>query len=238
MLLPRRPRLGILGGQGAMASAEFHRRFIRRWACLPGIVADSDYPDVLHWSSPLRGLDSRGLQDHTTAWHELHGRLTLMQAWGADLVAVPCNSLHPTLPDLRSAFQRPLLSPWDAVAPLLAAPAGALAVLGSRSLRCALMQDPSLHSLPLRAEEGKAVDVVIDAVLRGKLRAASAALAELLSRLGRRHAQQRLHVLLACTELSVAYCAGAMPDFVQVTDTLDVLVDVCMDELTNLCQST
>lgn len=238
MLLPRRPRLGILGGQGALASAEFHRRFVRRWASMPGIVTDSDYPDVLHWSSPLPGLDSRGLQDPTVAWHALHGRLTLMEGWGADVVALPCNSLHPTLPDLRSAFQRPLLSPWEVALPVLAAPGLSLVVLGSQSLRGALTEDSRLSSLPLTCEEAQTVDLVIDAVLRGDLRTASGALSELLSRLGRRHAQGQLHVALACTELSVAYCAGPMPHFVEVTDTLDVLVDACIDELTSLCQAT
>lgn len=224
----------ILGGQGALASAEFHCRLIHRLAESVTFASDAAYPRVLHWSEALPGLGVQGLEQPEVAYVELYRRIQRMPFSRPPLVVLPCNSLEPVAQRLNAvcsqlhaqaepAAQTPMileaLTPWSLGRSWLAYRQQPTLVMGSRSLQQALLHDPTRpgHVQPCDEAQQTLSDAVIEAVVAGKLREARAALAAFLDKQG----LPRQHVLLACTELSVAQPQDRFP---YVSDTLDLLV--------------
>lgn len=91
----RRPVVGVLGGMGPAATADFYSKLIRATPA----EKDQDHLRVVIWSDPTTPDRSQALlADGTdpTPWL-LHGASVLAQA-GADLIVVPCNTAHAFLP--------------------------------------------------------------------------------------------------------------------------------------------
>ncbi|MGY4766657.1 cysteate racemase [Kribbella sp. CWNU-51] len=87
--------IGILGGMGPLASAEFYGRLIE---LTPAAGDQSHFPVVL-WSDPStpdRSAAILGDGVDPTPW--LRQGLRALQRLGATLIAVPCNTAHHFLP--------------------------------------------------------------------------------------------------------------------------------------------
>ena len=228
-------RLGILGGLGAVASAEFHRRFLLQWARSKAIADDKDYPDILHISTSLAGITPRGLEDELAARTALQDKLETFRSWGAQLVAVPCNSLQPVLASLADCSLRKV-NPWDSAQPLLRSLQKQFIVLGSKSLRASLPTNSSTGFAALQQlgePRERLVDAIIEKVLRGELSRAKLLWEHLLDEL------QWLFppldgLVIACSELSVVHhYSNTSPSFA-VLDTLDCLVQETVAHLLSL----
>ena len=201
-------KLGILGGLGAVASAEFHQRFLAHWAQQNPVRDDWSYPCILHLSAPLPGLTPLGVEHPEQARQALAERLQVLADWGAQAVAIACNSLHPLREACEAACGLQILDPWKAALPALARLAEPVAVLGSRSLQAHLKEPGAAKALPaqcvlLLEHEHRLVDNVIAQALQAKLPQAATLLEHLLGSLQQREPELR-HVVLACSELSVA----------------------------------
>jgi aspartate racemase len=91
MVADRRPVVGILGGMGPAATADFFAKLIQ---ATPAEV-DQDHLRVLLWSDPTVPDRTAALLERgpdPTAWL-VHGA-KLLVAGGAHLIAVPCNTAH------------------------------------------------------------------------------------------------------------------------------------------------
>jgi len=55
--------IGILGGMGPSASADFYSRIIRIFQERHGAVQDTDYPPMFIYSLPLKGFNETGIVD-------------------------------------------------------------------------------------------------------------------------------------------------------------------------------
>lgn len=232
-----RPRLAILGGQGALASAAFHQRLVTAVTKLPGlrVEEDDDYPDILHLSAALPGLGNEGVVSPRLALQALRERVRLAEDWGARLVLFPCNSVHSLLGDLRQETDVSLLCPWDtAQATLrLASSMNPWLVLASASLRRELVETPGALEAAVRqravalptAPEARVVDEVIALVVAGAVKDARAAFKTKLLPALCRERDEPMRLVLGCTELSVA-CRGVPHGWVRETlDPMDTLLD-------------
>lgn len=227
-------RVGILGGLGAHASTEFHRRLVTRWSEQTPVREDRDYPEVLHWSCALPGLTPAGLTEPLAAKHALVERLSVFRSWGSSLVAVPCNSLHPVLEALGPNEGLPVLCPWAAAQPMLQGLPDHTMALGSHSLRAYLGTESVLSLQVPDAPAGTRIDAVIASVIQGQLRIAARQLSGLLQDLAN-GARDTRHFVLACTELSVAHQVlltqrYPLPANSLVVDTLDCLVSATLKQ--------
>lgn len=201
-------KLGILGGIGAVASAEFHQRFLVHWAQQNPVRDDWSYPCILHLSAPLPGLTPLGVEHPEQARQALAERLKVLADWGAQAVALACNSLHPLREACEAACGLRIIDPWQAALPTLARFKEPVAILGSRSLQAHLKEHGAAKTLPSRClllleHEHRLVDNVIAQVLQARLPQAATLLEHLLGSLQQREPELR-HVVLACSELSVA----------------------------------
>ena len=92
MLSPQKT-IGILGGMGPCASADFVQRILRISAKQYGAVQDNEYPNIVLNSIGLQGFDENGITDMALVEQQLlRGIDTLAQAH-VDVIAIPCNTL-------------------------------------------------------------------------------------------------------------------------------------------------
>lgn len=230
------PLLGILGGMGPAATADFYAKVVRHTPA----TRDQDHLRVAIWADPtvpdrVAAVFGGGVDPYPAM---LAGAERL-RGLGAALIAMPCHTAHVFRERLARDTGLPFL---DMVAETVAAladrtgPAGAVGLLATRgTLHSRLYQDRCAAAgistlLPDEAGQ-RAVDTAIAHVKVGEPDAARAALGAVLTGLAVAGAAT---VVLACTELPLAAPVGvaaeSLPAVVDPTDLLAAAaVRACRD---------
>jgi aspartate racemase len=200
-------RIGILGGAGPLASAEFHKRLIELASAEWSAFLDEDYPEVIHVSHGYPGLTEKGLVDMSAARDTVLHSVEFLRQAGCRHVAIPCNSLHALMPELRAEFGDLMLDMIDATAKYVAtnAPGKPALVLGSGSTRKEGFYGKALENVGLTrilpdAETQERTNALIEGVMLG---GASEHLDKALGELIQEVAPPETSVILGCTELSL-----------------------------------
>jgi len=219
--------LGVLGGMGPLASAQF----MLRLTLLTPAARDQDHIPAVLWSDPRvpdRNAARLGTGPDPLPW--LVGGLRGLEAAGCGAVAIPCNTAHGWIDGMRAATRLPILHIIDAAAddlrrqgvgPALVGVMGTAATLAMR-----LYQDqlgtagwPTIEPSP--EEMAALVTPAIEQVKANRVAEAYAPLAEMVGRLRDRGAKA---VVLGCTEIPLAIQAGPWQTLgVPVVDTIDAL---------------
>jgi aspartate racemase len=220
------PALGVLGGMGPLAGAQF---MVRLTQLVPA-ERDQDHVPALLWSDPRvpdRTAGRRpGAPDPLPAL--LRGVRGLAAA-GCGAICVPCNTAHGWFDEMRDAASPvPVLHIVDAAAADLArqavppGPVGLLATAGTLAMRLypdrfaargIEVVEPSAEAM------AELVTPAIAAVKAGRVRDAYAPLAEAARDLMRSGA---VAVVLGCTEIPLGIASGPALPF-PVVDTVDAL---------------
>jgi aspartate racemase len=217
--------LGVLGGMGPLASAEF----MRRLTLLTPAGRDQDHIPAVLWSDPR-------VPDRTAARLEggpdplpflLRG-LAGLEAAGCGAIAIPCNTAHGWFEAMQAATRLPILHIVDAAAEDLAragiaagpvgvmGTAGTLAMglyqerLGARGYDCLVPEDAEMAAL------------VTPAIARVKANDEAGSYAPLAEAARRLVARGARAVVLGCTEIPLGIAAGPALPF-PICDTLDAL---------------
>ena len=215
--------LGVLGGMGPLASAEFMRSLtlqtpaLRDQDHIPTIlVSDGRVPDR---TAARAGLGPDPLP-------ALIRGIRILEGAGCGAIAIPCNTAHGWFDGMAAATNLPILHIVDAAAADLVAqgvPAGRIGLMGtSATLAMRLYQQrlPGYEVItPDDAEMAALVTPAIELVKAGHVAAAYAPLAEMARHLAARGAQA---VVLGCTEIPLGIAAGAPLPF-PVVDTVAAL---------------
>ena len=212
------PRIGVLGGMGPLATADFLAKLARATPA----ARDQDHFPVTVDSTPqipdrVAALEGRGadpLPDLAAAARRLH-------AAGCNLIAMPCNTAHLWYERLAPLSALPVVHIADAVAACLG-DARTIGLIGtSATLEHGLYQKrigPGRRWLLPDAGEMRALIVPgIAAVKTGDLAAGKALLGQAVRQLAARGADI---VVLACTEI---------PLVVGATDVVVPLVDATLE---------
>lgn len=217
--------LGVLGGMGPLASAQF----MLRLTLLTPASRDQEHIPAVLWSDPRVPDRTKGKLDggEDPAPWLLRGVRGLKTA-GCGAIAIPCNTAHGWY-DAMAAEGLPILHIVDAAAAELrkAAPRGTIGLMGTgATLRMRLYQErletqgwtcltPSDEEMATRVTPG------IGLVKANKVAEAYAPLAEVVASLAARGAQA---VVLGCTEIPLGILAGPHETLpVPVIDTIDAL---------------
>lgn len=217
--------LGVLGGMGPLASAQF----MLRLTLLTQAARDQDHIPAVLWSDP-RVPDRTvarlaGGEDPLPALlRGIHG----LQAAGAGAIAIPCNTAHGWFEGMQRATALPILHIVDAAeAELLrlgAAP-GPIGLMGTAATLAMRLYQERLEPrgwtclVPEPAEMERLVSPGIAEVKANRVAAAYAPLAEAARALMARGARA---VVLGCTEIPLGIAAGPALPF-PVCDTIDGL---------------
>lgn len=227
MLVKNGKKLGVLGGLGPAASAEFLRQLAAKCpaSCdqehpVVYMIADCDIPD--------RGTAIFG--NGPSPLPRLKADLLQLAAMGADVLAVPCNTAHYFINQFAGELPVPLVHIVEetVLAAQRLSPAGAwmLSTKGTRA--CGLYQEcAARHGFTLYIPNERQSDLaqaVIDKVKANDLAAAGQICRELAEELW---AERDLPVMTACTELPLGYDASGLPQERSVS-SIGALADACV----------
>jgi len=220
-------KLGVLGGMGPAASAEF----LRLLAAKAPAKIDQEHPIVYMISDPQipdRSSAILGLGEDPTP--RLKHNLHLLEEMGADLLAVPCNTAHYFIDTFRHELKVPLVHIIEET--VLAAKR--LNEEGSWMLSTVGTQRSGLYQkyaekigyrlwIPNPAVTSRAQEC-IDWVKAGKIAEAGALMRQLVLDLWK---EKDIPIMAACTELPLAYDASGLPSEKTVS-SLSALADACL----------
>lgn len=217
--------LGVLGGMGPLASAQF----MLRLTLLTPAARDQEHIPAVLWSDPRVPDRTRGkLEGGEDPGPWLLRGVRGLKAAGAGAIAIPCNTAHGWL-DAMATEGLPILHIVDAAAAELrkVAPAGVIGVMGTAAtLRMRLYQDRLEAQgwtclVPSDEEMAAKVTPAIGMVKANRVSDAFTPLADIVGSLAARGARA---VVLGCTEIPLGLPAeqrGTLP--VPVIDTIDAL---------------
>lgn len=223
-------RLGILGGMGPAASAEYITRLIQQ---TPAACDQEHIPFVL-WNNPqtpdrstsMRNGDSKPLPF-------LIEGIQKLKASQCDLIVIPCNTAHFWYDDLIKLKVR-IIHIVDSVAYSLrdANVAGTIGVMGTQATVELGLYQYKLNKagwnciVPTKEEMQTLVQPAIDLIKAGKLEQAHPMFMSVVDSLIARGAQA---VVLGCTEIPLAvreYNHNGIP----LINSIDSLVKAAIDE--------
>lgn len=223
--------LGVLGGMGPLASAQF----MVRLTLLTPARRDQDHIPAVLWSDPR-------VPDRTAArlaggedplpW--LIRGLRGLEAAGCGAVAMPCNTAHGWFEAMRAATRLPILHIVDAAAEELrrqgiaSGPIGVMGTAGTLAMR--LYQDrlERLGYTCLTPDEATMERLVTPAIAEVKANRVGAAYAPLAEAARALMARAAGAVVLGCTEIPLGIAAGPALPF-PLVDSIDALARAAID---------
>lgn len=214
--------LGILGGLGPMASVYFCEMLISHTKA----DKDSDHINFLLSSradTPDRSsfILGQSKEDPTEAMTEEALRL---EAAGADIIAIPCNTAHYFYDRICDAIHTPILNIITETARFChASGAHKIGVLATEGTAASgayekFLKDYSIEILPLSTEEQDTVSKIIFEQIKSGQAPDIEAFRSVMSRLRERGAEL---IVLGCTELSLIKKQYPLPEY--VVDSLEIL---------------
>ena len=222
--------LGILGGMGPAAAAEFLRLLARDAPA----SCDQEHPRLLLLSEPLIPDRNDGILGVGADPAPMIRRsLDRLVEWGADLLAVPCNTAHYFVDRFRDELGAPLVHIVEATVERARrrSPEGSwlLATSGTRAsgLYPACAERFGYPFFLPSDEQQDRVQKSLRLVKAGETLEAGRVLREVIEELWR---ERDVAVATACTELPLAYAVSGLPPEREVS-SLQSLSDACLDVL-------
>lgn len=196
--------VGIVGGLGAFAGLRMLEHAIKTAAAI-GAVKDDDFPSILYYNLPIRGMDERGVVDEKAVLNQLRGLVGRMESFGCEVIVMGCNSTHIFWPKLQGWFSGTMLNIVE-IGAAKASSHSPVGVICSETTKASGMYGDSLGRLhagciETDAGEQKNVTSIILSVIQGKqTRRHSSDLHGIICSLKARGARS---VILGCTELGI-----------------------------------
>jgi len=220
-----RPRtVGILGGMGPEATILLMSRVL----ALTPARDDADHVPLVvdnntQVPSRIKALIEGGGEDPAPVLIDMAQRL---EAYGAEALAMPCNTAHHYAPQIAAAVEVPFI---DMVAlatagAALTARGSPVGILGSPAVRLTGLFDAALARHGATALYPRDEPRILSAIRSIKAGAADGAATQIAAAAVDELATAGAGaILIACTEFSII--AGALPRPVPLIDTIDVLAE-------------
>lgn len=222
--------LGVLGGMGPAASAEFMRLLSEKSPA----TCDQEHPQVILYSNtkiPNRTDYILGKGPDPTSFL-LEGLRSLL-SWGADLLAVTCNTSHYYINKFPDEIKNKLISIVDETVDkcISVSPDGVWLTATLGTMNAGIYQSrakekdynlliPNLHQM-------EHIHLVTDMVKAGRVIDASILYKDICLQLWQ---EGNFPIIGACTELPIAYGKGGLPEN-RFISSLDSLAEACVREL-------
>jgi len=202
----RKPKIGILGGMGALASAYFYFALIEELQRV-GISRDADFPEIILFNLPVEEMDSTGLENGNARKLILQLKLGLkkLEREGSEIIAIPCNTVHFCYEELQAAVRPRLVNIIkETLEEISRMKVSRVGVLSSQTTsRLGLYEKPlsqmGIEVVSLPSKDQLMVTELIESVLSGRI--SHKEQEELEKIAGRLVAKGAQTVILGCTEL-------------------------------------
>lgn len=198
--------IGVIGGMGPQASAEFYRILIDQARHIYGAENNDEYPEIVMDSVPDFLADVAQME---TAAAILEERIRRLTAYGSTIITMACNTACILSDRLRKQTNKPCIFVVDEVVRKVVGDGNKVFVLASpTSLRLGLYQlQLARYSVPFVVPEQKdhaELEYIIRRVLGGEDRAP---LMHKLVKLTERYVEKHdiRGIVLGCTELPLVF---------------------------------
>ena len=226
--------LGVLGGMGPAACAEFLRILARDCPAKD----DSQHPKIIMLSDPETPDRSNGIMGLGPDPEPVIRRnLFQLVNWGADVLAVPCNTAHYFIDHFRDELPVPLIhiveSTVEAAKDLSQGNCSwLLATDGTQKslIYPVCAEKMQYHFLKPSPEQQERIQKCVRLVKAGDMPAAGETMKNVVLELWD---ERNVPVTMGCTELPLAYAASGLPLERQVS-SLKALSDACIRVLYEL----
>lgn len=226
--------LGVLGGMGPAACAEFLRLLARDAPAKD----DSQHPKIIMLSDPDTPDRSDGLMGiGPDPLPVIRKNLLQLVEWGADILAVPCNTAHYFIDRFRDEIPVPLIHIVEATVEAAKdlSKGNCSWLLATDGTQKSLIypscaEKKHYHFLKPSEEQQQKIQSCIRYVKSGELKTAGEVMHSVVNELWR---ERDVLVTMGCTELPLAYEASGLPDNRQVS-SLKALSDACIRALYEL----
>lgn len=220
-------KLGILGGMGPAATAEF----LRLLAVYMPAELDQQHPIIYMLSDPTTPDRSAGIfgqgEDPSPV---IRKNLETLTSWGADVLAVPCNTAHYFIDKFKDELKIPLIHIIEATfseTMKLSSKAWLYSTLGT--IRGNLYQNYAQKigfDLKIPAQETQEeVESVVRLVKSGKLTEAGDKFKEIIENTW---SIEDIPIMMACTELPLAFDASGLKSGKSVS-SISALARACIE---------
>ena len=223
-----RRRIGIIGGMGPEATVLLMSRIIRATP----VNDDSDHVPMIVDNNPqvpsriAALIDKRGEDPGPVIAAMAKG----LESFGADALAMPCNTAHHFADQIRAAVSIPLLDMVRLSVERIAeqsGPGARVGMLASPAVRITGVFDKALGDSGLELayldDDGPLLDLIRHVKMHGGDKVAITEMARLANELDLQGANL---LLVACSELSLL--SHALTGTIPFIDTIDVLSDACI----------
>ena len=219
--------IGILGGMGPEATADFYMRIVRIFQNEFRARYDRDYPPMLIFSAPIPDVVEM-VEDEAKIVSYLTDAARTLESSGADFIAIPCNTVHAFLDVIRSAVKIPVLSMVESAVDKISAEQSPVGLLATRTTICMGVYEEEFRKkrigliIPTESEQAILTEVIMDLLARSNQSTVRARLKGLIDTLKMRGARA---VVLACTELPLV----VEPDLgIEIIDPTETLARYCV----------
>ena len=219
--------IGILGGMGPEATADFYMRIVRIFQNDFRARYDKDYPPMLIFSAPIPDVVEM-VEDETETVSYLTDAARTLESSGADFIAIPCNTVHAFLHIIRSAVKIPVLSMVESAVDRISAEQSPVGLLATRTTIRMRVYDEEFRKkrigliVPTESEQAILTEVIMDLLAHSNQSTVATRLKGLVGNLKMRGARS---VLLACTELPLV----VEPDLgIEIIDPTETLARCCV----------
>lgn len=214
--------LGILGGMGPAATADFFAKLI---ALTPANIDQEHIPLVLSCLPQTPDRSAAILGQGPSPLPNLLAALRLLGTAGAQAIVIPCNTSHHWYDELQAASEIPILHIADAAIAALPPGTDTVAILATRGTLTSGFYQRKLETagyhwrLSTADREQSAIDAVIAQVKGG----APDRAAEILGEIWANFTQSGVGaVLMACTEIPLASSRLPPPPFAAIDTSLEL----------------
>lgn len=214
--------VGIIGGMGPGATVDLMARLIR----LTPALDDADHVRCIVDNNPkipsrIKALIEGGGESPVPELQDMARRL---EAWGADFLAMPCNTAHYYLQDIQDAVSIPMLNLIQiTVREVMRTQPGisTVGILGSTTMQLTGLYQRAFAAFgagvvyPAPSCQDRLMSAIKD-IKKGSLDQSTPALSEAMASLTGQRARA---VVIACTELGLVPVASPLPLY----DATDIL---------------
>lgn len=222
--------LGVLGGMGPAAAADFLRVLAERTPA----SKDQEHPRTIlysHTAIPDRTTFLLGKGEDPTEY--IKDGLNTLIGWGADIVCATCNTAHYFIDGFRDELSKPLVHIIDETIRKSAevSPQGAWLTATLGTMRTGLYQKHAAdmgYNFRIPSEELQAeIHDMTNIVKAGNYKEAGEKFRAIIEKLWE---IEKLPVVGACTEIPIAYANTGLDPKMGIS-SLEALADGCIREL-------
>lgn len=219
--------IGVIGGIGAAASANFYQELIHLCQKQYNAHNDEDFPHIIINSMSSIGLDYLGKGQEVTIQGELLKGINSLYLCGADFGVIVCNTVHKYFDYLIENSKLPLVSIIDVtVKEVVANHQSCVGILSSKDTKDEGLYEKALSASSINViasseSEQIQLDEIISHVISGKVSQSDGrTLASIMKSMAEKGAEG---IVLGCTELPLAFNPVLLDVQLAVHNTIVIL---------------